>query len=367
MKRNIYISGVVFLCVVAAFWLGYWIFGFDLLNLNEYCRWDSGLYLGIAERGYWIEYKWSDYYNTYVYEGFCGWYYLYPMLIKGLSLVVGIDLKLSGIIVSFVFTFMLICISLELINEYKNKYLLLICLVIFPGWTWLFSVFPMSMTLFFLVANIYYLHRGRYFASGFFGFLASASYSTAFLICGVDLIYIIYTEIFEKTFEWKTLMKNIFLTPVISFLGFVSFHVILFLKTGYWNAFFLTQKKYGHGLHNPINTCINNLKIVLLNNDDRFIGFINVVIFMYMIVLCVVYIKKRYIKDKYMTTFFSWGVMVYIFMLVMGGGVAPMRQYLLMSISVFIFKDCKVIYAGLLVFLLVFYISSWLFLGSVAV
>lgn len=365
--KKIYISVILFMSLVAAFWLGYWIFGFNPFNLNEYCRWDSGLYLGIADRGYWIEYAWSDYYNTYVYEGFCGWYYLYPMLIKILNVIIGGDLRLLGVVISFVFTFMLIYISVKMTSGYENRYLILTALIVFPGWTWLFSVFPMSMTIFFLIANIYYLHKDKYLLSGIFGFLASASYSTAFLICAIDFVYVIYTEIFENKLKVKKLIRNALCTSGISFLGFISFHLVLFFKTGYWNAFFLTQEKYGHGIHNPIRTCVNNIKVIFVNNNDRYIGLINVVIFIYMVVLCALYIKNGYIKNKYMTSFFLWTILVYVFMLVMGGGVAPMRQYLLMSISVFMFKNNKVIWPLLIGFLLMFYVSGYLFLSSVAV
>ncbi|MCI9045975.1 MAG: hypothetical protein HFG71_01625 [Hungatella sp.] len=238
MKRNLCISIILFIVLVMILWLGYWIFGFNPFNLHEYCRYDSGLYLSIAERGYVIEPKWSDGWNAYVYEGNCGWYYLYPMLIKVLNIVTGFDNMLLGVIISFLFTFTLIYLSLKLMDDYENKYMILAALVTFPGWAWLFSIFPMSMTVFFLTANIYYLHKDKYILCGLFGFLASASYSTAFLICLVDFIYMIYTYIIERKFDPKLFVKNSLMTSGMTVLGFISFHIILFLKTGYCNAFF---------------------------------------------------------------------------------------------------------------------------------
>jgi hypothetical protein len=58
----------------------------------------------------------------------------------------------------------------------------------------------------------------------------------------------------------------------------------------------------------------------LETNDNRFIGLMNVIICIYIALLCFVFIKENYIKNKYMASFFAWAMLIYIFMCVMGGG-----------------------------------------------
>jgi len=40
----------------------------------------------------------------------------------------------------------------------------------------------------------------------------------------------------------------------ISFSGFIAVLLLHQIMVGHWNAFFLTQAKYGHGLYNPLRT-----------------------------------------------------------------------------------------------------------------
>lgn len=212
----------------------------------------------------------------------------------------------------------------------------------FVGSIYLIAAFPLSLCLLFMNLSILSILRKKYFFSGLFCFIACLSYSTAFLLCGILGIYLIYETIIENS-SFKELLIKLFKAPIFGFCGFWFVQVIIFAFTGNIKAFFLTQKKYGHGIHNPVNTLINFLHNLKSDNiTDSLQSFISLIFFLIFLSLIIIVITKKLYEEKiYFISAISC-LVIYGFLLIMGTGVSPYRQYLLCADASLIMASKKV-------------------------
>lgn len=207
--------------------------------------------------------------------------------------------------------------------------------------------------------------------SGIALFLACMTYSTAFLFCGVLGCYLIYEFIKEKEDE-RAFIGRLLKAPCFGFLGFILVQFIIWLQTGNIGAFFLTQKKYGHGIHNPLKTLYGFIRNLPSGNlDDSIQSFISLCFLALFLVITLSFFRfKMYHKNIYTISYFSMAIM-YIFLLIMGTGVTPYRQYLLCANAMMILGSKQIsiplkIFAALL-FVGNILFSTKLFLDSVIV
>ena len=56
---------------------------------------------------------------------------------------------------------------------------------------------------------------------------------------------------------WAQRLREALLYGAIAFSGLVTVMIMHQLILGRWNAFFLVQAKYGHGIHDPLDTVTN--------------------------------------------------------------------------------------------------------------
>lgn len=319
------------------------ICGGNFFNVSEYGHFDTGLYMNIAENGYEIvEAKGGA--GEIIYNGNCGWFPLYPYTMRFLHIITGLPLANCGVIISFFFSFLLIILLSHLFLEDSLKNGLIILMIFaFPGGIWLFSIFPMSMAVVLMCLNLYFLIKKKYLLSGIMGFLCCMSYSSIFLICAVDFIVLLIDFIKSRNNqgEFKKFCINVLTCPVISFGGFIATMFLMKFKTGHFFAFFMTQAKYGHGLHNPFDTLKRFLTFDA--NQQKTFGFwillINYIVLVYVIYITVLFVVRKMYTDKVKTAFYLIAVVFYIFMLIMGSGVSPYRQYLIIGISCVALKD----------------------------
>lgn len=334
-KRNMeYAALAVCVFYLLVFFL-YYSFGYTPFLLKNFCRWDSFLYQSIAESGYEFIPV-----NEVIYNGNCGWFPLYPFLIFLFRTIFHAGYYFSAFLLSFLCSYGLLFMQLKIASEFSDDKAHAVKIVpvslTFVGSIYLAAAFPMSLCLFLLHAAIYCVLKEKYVLSGCFLFAACTAYSTAFLFCGVFGICFLI-ELIQKKIHFRTFLLRVLEVPVLGFSGWGLVQFIIFCFTGNMQAFFLTQKKYGHGIHSPLKTLsslIGELKsedIVLSQQSFFSLLFFILVVF----TTCVVIRKHLLGKRLYVLSYFSM-LIVYLFLLIMGTGVSPWRQYLLCNSGAFI-------------------------------
>lgn len=323
------------------FAIGY-MCGYNPFNTANFSRWDSGLYQSISESGYFIE----AIENSDALNGNAGWFPLFPFLTFILKTVFGLSFSNAAFIISFVSCYALIIVFLTIIDEWgkddiaKEEGVFFLCT--FIGSIYLTAAFPLSLCLLFMNLSILSILRKKYVFSGIYCFIACLSYSTAFLFCGVLGCYLIYEMLIERN-TMKSLAIRLLKAPVLGFCGFLAVQVIIYLFTGNIKAFFLTQKKYGHGIHNPLSTLIGFLHNLSSNNiTDSQQSFISLIFLSSFIYLITILIKEKLYKERIYVISLIPFLVIYSFLLIMGTGVSPYRQYLMCADAALIMASKRI-------------------------
>ncbi|MCA1827583.1 MAG: hypothetical protein LC689_11695 [Myxococcales bacterium] len=151
------------LTAAAALWAGV-----NPLRPHSYVRWDSNLYLSIAQRGYFLEHCGpGSHYDPSQWCGNAGWFPLYGWLLK----------VAPGAVLSLIFQ----AILLALIWRTSKSWPVLLLAAFFPGCIYQQAVFPVSL---FLVCALVFLQFWRPEA----GALAAMAYPTGFLLVPVAIL-----------------------------------------------------------------------------------------------------------------------------------------------------------------------------------
>ena len=222
-----------------------------------FIHYDAFLYQSIAQKGYefypCVGYHLANDFHGAQFCGNAGWFPLYPWLLRLLHLAVPSWALCSVLVSAAAF---LGCLLL-LWNEFLKRdagyraLLLLVFAGFFPGQTWYASGYPISTFLLLVLAAFAFLGRRRFLLGGIAGGLAAITYSTGFLLFFVFGLWLLLIERGKP--GWEQLRKQLALPGLVA-VGFASFLIMHAVKLHAWNAFFKTQAKYGHGIHNPLVT-----------------------------------------------------------------------------------------------------------------
>lgn len=221
---------------------------------DNFFRWDSGNYLLLAEKGLYMEYcdgEFSRMLRAPYRCGTAGWFPGYSYLIYLLKLLIG-DAAVAGMIISklfFIFSLYLFMVIAKL-NEVKTKAILLVmCFCVFFGSIYYHAIFPISQFICFALAAIYAVKKNKIYLASIFTLAACLSYSTGFLLGGALSLALLI----QHYSRLRTTLFMVILPALGSVLGLISHFVVLHFQTGYWNAFFLVQGRYGHKLRTPLD------------------------------------------------------------------------------------------------------------------
>jgi hypothetical protein len=211
--------------------------GLNPLRADSWVRWDSNLYLSIAQRGYFLEHCGpGSHYEPWQWCGNTGWFPLYAWLLK----------IAPGALWSLLFEAALLYVIWRwLLREQGFSALLLAAL--FPGSIYQQAVFPVSLFLFCAVA---FLASQRPEPA----LLAAMAYPTGFLLVPVALV------------------RRNFRAALAVCLGFFLVLVVLRAQTGHWDAYFLAQQKYGFHFA-PLDTLLSRLKPLVNARYRTFASF----------------------------------------------------------------------------------------------
>jgi hypothetical protein len=253
---------------------------------GEICwsRYDSGLYLEISKIGHTLyPCRVEDGYSLQsgAWCGNAGWAPLYPFLMYLLQALSGFEMANCGIFISHAFFIGYLFVSASVIgikSFHFNNFISLILCGIFPGGIYFFSIFPMSLTVFFISLIFWSVHKQKLQYAIIPAFLLAISYSSAIVIFfsfGLYWIYVFITQIEKKDgrFSFSELKTQLSLKkPVGSFfyfillpglMGMIALFVYDYIVTGHWNAMYLVQAKYGHSVSNPFKHLVAHYQIFL--------------------------------------------------------------------------------------------------------
>lgn len=250
-------------------------------GFGELCwsRWDSGLYMQIAETGRDLIHC----ENPAEWCGKAGWMPLYPWLIKFFSWLFNASLPTVGIWISNICFFFLLLVTAKLTDIKKHNlkaYLLLLLCAFAPGSIYYFAIFPMSLLALLIALCFYQIKRKQYIAAGAFAGLAVLTYSIGFILIASLLGFILFEILILKNKS-----KLLYFTALIPSLTFGGILIHDHFALGHWNAMFLIQYKYGYSIQSPFLMLKETIKLFRekIHDQESWKYLQNIILFFYFI------------------------------------------------------------------------------------
>lgn len=329
--------------------------------LSLWARWDSAFYLGIAQTGYLFDQA-KGIYNVVFFP-------LYPFLMRGLSFFLGNNLFLSGIILSFIFTF-LACIFLYKLARFDlddtEARRSVFYFLIFPTAIFLAAIYNESLFIFLACASLYYARSNKWLLGGSFGFFAALTRPQGILL--LPVLFIEYLE--QRNFDFKEIKANCLnvLWPIAGIGLFMSYLQIkfgdafLFLsQENLWGRklnfnlslltnSFIALRSYFHDFFTP-----HNFSAVILEANIELIFFLTFFVFS-----VVIFLRLRKSYGLYM--------FLGIFIPLLTGTLSSIQRFTLILFPVFIYlaklgKNQIINFIIILIFSFFFGLSTILFVN----
>jgi len=213
--------------------------GYAPFDPSTWKRWDSGLYIWIAQDGYAV---------SQCPTGWCGnagWFPGYPWAIRAAH-AVGPSWVAAGVVISWAAGLgaLVLIWNTFLGRRHTAASIGAVLFAAFaPGAVYEYAVFPLALLACFTVGFLWFLYRGRWLAAGVAGAAATFTYPTAVALIAVALAWALV--------ERRTAIQSL-LAGALSACGLGLVLYDLHHDTGRWNAYFLVQRKYHHHLHSPL-------------------------------------------------------------------------------------------------------------------
>jgi hypothetical protein len=228
-------------------------------------RWDSALYMQIAEQGHTLFYCGPEQGYPEGAKDWCGnsgWAVLYPFLMFLVSKISGWSLAVSGIALSklFFLGYLIVVARLLEIKDLNPRNWILIGIAAFcPGSIYFHAVFPISLVAFCISLLILFLKQEKYAAAGITGFFAVLAYSTGFFLL---LVLALFGLVLWRQKHPK-LMRYLIYTCGLSGLALIGLFSYDYWATGHWDALFKIQGKYGHGMQSPFKMFAGHWELLM--------------------------------------------------------------------------------------------------------
>jgi len=294
----------------------------EVFIYDTWIKWDSGHYLTISERGYeFMSCALLPGYNPEHWCGNSGWFPGYPYLVGGLHDLTGQPNILLLILVSQAFALADLLIIWNLFLGRKNPAVLLLS-TFAPGTYYFLVGFPMSMTVCFLLLTLWAFRQRRYAVAFGAGTVAGFTYPSGIWMAGV-------LAVSAAVDQWRarTSGRSAWLTVFGPIVGFGLVLLLHHLTVGHWNAFLLTQEKYGHVLSNPFSILWQRSLYIWVWKPGWQIGLQSLLAAALAITAgaVVVLAARRKSDDPGDVALAAHGLVYWLMPLVMGGGVSPYR------------------------------------------
>jgi hypothetical protein len=227
-------------------------------------KWDGGQYVSIATHGYQLvscavtgEYKPTDW------CGNCCWLPGYPLLVAAFMRLHAEPVH-AALAISATFHFATLLLLWTGFLERKITFanvVVLLYAAFFPSFVFQHAAFPISMCTFFLTLSLFCAAKEKWIASGLAGAVAAFTYSTGATLALVFGLWILIKHWPRSVAELPRLAMRVAASSGLTVVGFGLVLVAHQILVGAWNAFFKIHAHYGHGIHNPVVTLMNQLNI----------------------------------------------------------------------------------------------------------
>jgi hypothetical protein len=255
---------LVFLGATLLLYCGYLASGVSphfLAGVN-WAHWDSANYEAIASRGYYVAVC-----PPHI-PGLCGdggWFPGYPLLLAPLYSL-GLSHDVTGEVISWVFDYGLLVLLWSELRKLDSdlRYVALVFTACVPGGVLMRSVYPMSMTAFFLVAALIAARAERWKLAGLLAGIAGFCYPSASVLAPF-----LAAMAFWRLKDEPTILRlrEAGSAGALALGGFVATCILTQAQTGHWNLYFLVQETYRHGFHGPWATIWPLIKGVLQHQN----------------------------------------------------------------------------------------------------
>jgi hypothetical protein len=241
-------------------------FGYAPFDSGTWSRWDSGLYLEIAERGYTF-FPCQPPFDQGTWCGNAGWFPAFPWLVGGLHWL-GLPLRGSAVALSW----FCICATIVLLWTILGRRVsvatfgALLYAAFAPGQVYDYAIFPLSLLALSTTAHLWLLSRDRFVAAGLAGAVAALSYPVGALLVPVSAIWLLA----GRTPPLLERLRRTAWASGLTLAGLAVLPVDHVLETGRWNAYILVQDHYHHTLQNPFVAAWNSFHLDVLQRSSPF-------------------------------------------------------------------------------------------------
>jgi len=269
--QQLLLSSVVFIAVQILMLPIIWLLGFSYFDPNTWVRWDSGIYLFIAEHGYVMMpceeghgFPLKDAVNC----GNAAWFPGYAYLAKGLSFLFPSIASAANFLAKafYLLTLFLFC-RIAKLNEFNKENILNLSIAACCfGFIYYMAAFPISCMLFFILLGFYLFLNQKYLLAAVCCFILAVTYSTGFLFA-----FVLATTYFlehRKEISFLNIFRlGLFLGA--GGLGVLSVFYIFYIQVDDFFAFFKIQENYGNGAHNPLFNMIEKFQAFAIKRGIR--------------------------------------------------------------------------------------------------
>ena len=225
----------------------------------NYTRWDQAHYLSIAEDGYsLISCAEVPGYPPDEWCGNAGWYPGYPALIRAAS-TLGLSPVGAAVAISNLALFGVLFLLAWALRDrpLPDRLVPVMGASWFPGAVYYRAAFPVSLALLGLVGGLLALRAGRWVLAGLCGAMAVVSYPEGALL-GVAVAPPLVAWLRRRDGDPHDLWGAVRFAGCLG-MGLVVVLAVYQTSVGRWDAWFLVQKKYGHGVHSPVAQLIDRI------------------------------------------------------------------------------------------------------------
>jgi hypothetical protein len=313
----------------------------DYLRSSTWIRWDSGYYIQIAENSY-------EYFSCAGHFGYpinapqmcgnAGWFPGYPLIIKLFSVLPFSAYDVSPWVSRLMFFMSLILFS-KVANVSKLSFKNIVFMLIPAFWfghIYFNNTFPNSTVLFFMLLAFYsYLNEKKWILY-FSCIMASMSYPTGILVSGVVTITMFLSSDEKLLKRGKTMLPAVF-----GFVGLALFFAYLQYDVGDWSAFLDIQKKYNHGIYNPllnIGVKFSGFSFDFSDGKNSILMQSALILLLYFITTAYFFIRKLYRIKLFLLSYIFFTVYL-VFPWVVGGDISMYRSEAILLPACLLYKD----------------------------
>jgi hypothetical protein len=216
---------------------------------QTWLRWDSGLYLSIAQHGY----------GFFVCPpgtppGWCGnagWFPAYPWII-GPFTKLGSPAAPTALVLAWLAglsTLVLVWRALPAREPRAAAGIALAYAAFAPGMVYRYAIYPLSLLTLATVAFLFLMQRGRWLAAGVAAAVCVLTYPVGLAAAPAAVVWLIA----QRSVPLRERARRIALTVYPSLVALWFFVTDQWFETGRWNAYLLVQRKYRHQFQDPFH------------------------------------------------------------------------------------------------------------------